>query len=307
MSDLRLDEIIEIGSSSGHGSLLGVQPFMLASDYASAQDVLDKLDGYFAAAQAKGWLQAKTIVVLPEYLGAWLVAAGERPGIYAAENIQAAMRSLALSHLLLFGRAYLACRESDRAAAALFHMKAGAMAQDYQFIFSRLASRYGVTVVAGSILLPQPSVVNGILLPGSGPLQNISAVFGPDGALAPHLSRKVYPVKAELPFVAGAHIEDLPAFDTPAGRLGVLVCADTWYPAPYQRLRQLEIDLLAAPSLLSHGDWKQPWGGYNGAPAPPDVDSSDVGRLTEGEAWRKYALAGRIGLSGAQAGINVFL
>jgi hypothetical protein len=37
------------------------------------------------------------------------------------------------------------------------------------------------------------------------------------------------------------------------------------------------------------------------------VHLSDVGQLSEGEAWRKYALAGRIELSGARAGINVFL
>jgi hypothetical protein len=40
---------------------------------------------------------------------------------------------------------------------------------------------------------------------------------------------------------------------------------------------------------------------------PPRCDTVDVGKLTEGEAWRKYALAGRIALSGARAGINVFL
>lgn len=307
MSDLYIDETIEMGSDNQRGNLLGIQPYMLASDYTSAQEVLDKLDGYFAAAQAHGWLQEKTIVVLPEYLGAWLVVAGERAGVYAAENIQAAMRVLALSHLLQFGRAFLGCRESNRAAAALFRIKAGAMAHDYQYIFTHLAKAYAVTVVAGSILLPQPSVVNGMLVAGRGPLQNIAAVFGPDGALAPQLSRKVYPVVAELAFISGARIEDLPIFETPAGRLGVLVCADSWYPGPYQRLRQLGADLLAVPSLLSHGNWQQPWGGYNGAPAPQDVDPSDVGKLTEGEAWRKYALPGRIGLSGARAGINVFL
>jgi hypothetical protein len=135
----------------------------------------------------------------------------------------------------------------------------------------------------------------------------VSAVFGPDGALHPHLSRKVYPVKAELPFVAGAPLDELPVFETPAGRLGVLVCADSWYPGLYQHLRQSEVELLAVPSLLSNGIWEQPWGGYNGAAAPQDVDLTDVGRLTEGEAWRKYALAGRIGPCGARAGINVFL
>jgi hypothetical protein len=37
------------------------------------------------------------------------------------------------------------------------------------------------------------------------------------------------------------------------------------------------------------------------------VDPTDVGVLTEAQAWRKYALAGRISQAGARCGINVFL
>jgi hypothetical protein len=307
MSDLYLNEAIESGQDTGRGNLLGIQPFMLPVDYATPHKLLSKLDGYFSASQTKGWLNEKTIVVLPEYLGTWLVAAGEKPGIYAAANIHSAMRILAFNHPIRVSRAYRASTEPDRLAAALFRMKAQAMAQAYQFVFSSLAKQYATTVVAGSILLPEPEVIAGVLTPGSGLLQNVSAVFYPDGAISPYLSRKIYPTDAERPFIAGALIDTLPVFETRAGRMGVLVCADSWYPDVYQRLRELEIELLAVPSLLSNGIWNQPWGGYNGAPLPDDVNRADVGRLTEGEAWRKYALAGRIAQSGARAGINVFL
>jgi hypothetical protein len=307
MSDLYLSEAIESGHDTGRGNLLGIQPFMLPVDYASPHKLLNKLNGYFSAAQAKGWLNEKTIVVLPEYLGTWLVAAGEKPGIYSAATVHSAMRILALNHPLQVSRAYRASKEPDRIAAALFRMKSQAMAQAYQFVFASLAKQYETTVVAGSILLPEPEVVEGVLIPGGGPLQNISAVFYPDGAISPHLSRKIYPTNAERPFITGASIDQLPVFETRAGRLGVLVCADSWYPDAYQRLREQKIELLAVPSFLSSGIWKQPWGGYNGASAPEDVSRSDVGQITEGEAWRKYALAGRIAQSGARAGINVFL
>jgi hypothetical protein len=110
----------------------------------------------------------------------------------------------------------------------------------------------------------------------------------------------------EKPFTAPNPAADLPVFDTPAGKLGVLVCADSWYPEAYQQIQALGAELIAVPSAASHGEmWEQPWLGYNGRTAPGDVDPSDVGRLTEREAWGKYALAGRIG--GARAGINVFL
>jgi hypothetical protein len=307
VSDLYLEETISSGQDTGHGNLLGIQPFMLAADYTSHQNLLKKLDGYFDAALSKGWLNEKTIVVLPEYLGTWLVAAGEKPGIYAATNVRTAMRILALSHPFQFSRAYRASKAPDRTAAALFRMKAQVMADGYQFVFSRLAKDYGVTVVAGSILLPEPAVIAGILTPGKGPLHNVSAVFDPDGTIRSQLSRKFYPTRVEQPFVAAAPLAQLPVYETPAGRLGVLVCADSWYPAPYQHLQKQDIELLAVPSLLSNGIWNQPWDGYNGAPPPDDVNRSDVGRLTEGEAWHKYALAGRMALSGARAGMNVFL
>jgi hypothetical protein len=53
--------------------------------------------------------------------------------------------------------------------------------------------------------------------------------------------------------------------------------------------------------------WDKPWGGYNSVDPPQDVDMADVGSLTEGQAWHKYALSGRIGHSGARCGVNVFL
>jgi hypothetical protein len=308
MSDLYLNEAVESGRDEGHGNLLGIQPFMLPVDYTSAQTLLDKLDGYFAAAQEKSWLTEKTIVVLPEYLGSWLVAAGEPSRVYAATTLQAAMRALALNHPLHFGRTLRVTKAADRTAAALFRMKALEMAQGYQFVFMELAKRYGVTVVAGSILLPEPAVAAGILAPGSGALQNVSAVFAPDGSIFPELSRKVYPTSAELNFVDPAPLEQLPVYETRAGRLGVLVCADSWYPAPYQHLKEQGVELLAVPSFVfGSGVWEQPWGGYDGSKAPADVELSDKGQLTEGQAWRKYALHGRIGQSGARAGINVFL
>jgi predicted amidohydrolase len=120
--------------------------------------------------------------------------------------------------------------------------------------------------------------------------------------------RKAFPISIELPFTTPAPVAELPAFDTPAGRLGVLICADSWYPAAYERLRAHGVELIAVPSDgVTKEAWEGLWRGYDGAPAPADVDPADVGVLTEAQAWRKYALAGRISQAGARCGINVFL
>jgi predicted amidohydrolase len=303
----RIDSL-ESGTEAGRGNLLGLQPRLLAADYATEAGFYARLAAGLAEAQRRGWLGEQTVVVLPEYLGTWLAVTGEGRGVLAAGSVEAAMRALVLRHPLRFVRALRASREHDRLRAALFRMQAEHMAGAYQRVFSRLAQQHGVTLVAGSILLPGPSVRAGVVRVGPGPLQNVTAVFQPDGRAHPALARKVFPTLAELPFVSGAALEALPVFETPAGRLGVLVCADSWHPTAYARLKAQAVDLLAVPSaILTRGLWTQPWAGYDGAAPPSDVDPRDVGVLTEGQAWRKYALAGRLGLSGARYGLNVFL
>ncbi|HEY63838.1 MAG TPA: hypothetical protein G4O02_04650 [Caldilineae bacterium] len=38
-----------------------------------------------------------------------------------------------------------------------------------------------------------------------------------------------------------------PAFDTPAGRLGVLICADSWYPQACEAMRDHSVEMIAVP------------------------------------------------------------
>jgi hypothetical protein len=86
------------------------------------------------------------------------------------------------------------------------------------------------------------------------------------------------------------------------------VCADSWYPSPYARLKAQGAELLVVPSCITEaGMWDKPWRGYDGAATPADVDPGDVDILTEGQAWRKYALTGRLAQAGALSGVNVFL
>lgn len=308
MHDLLPTDLIEAGVDAQRGNLLGVQPFVRAEDYASEATLSARLSLYLDLAAQKGWLGPRTIVVWPEYVGTWLAAAGAGPAVYQAQSLNGAMLRLAFGHLPRFARGVLAAREKDRIAASLFRLLATDMARRYQAVFSGLARRHAVTMVAGSIILPSPRVENGQILPGEGPLYNVSALFKPDGTPAARLVRKVVPTTAERPFVAPAPVGDLPTFDTPAGKLGVLICADSWYPAPYAQLKNQGVELLAVPSSITvHGLWDRHWRGYDGAAMPADVDPGDIGRLTEGQAWRKYALAGRMGSSGARQGINVFL
>ncbi len=289
-------------------NLLGIQPYMLTEDYASEERFFAKLDGYLAAAKARGFIGEGTIVVWPEYIGTWLAAAEERREVYKAARLQNAMTIIVLRNFFSFLRWLPFAEAPDRIKGALFHMKGQRMAAIYEHVFASLAARYHVVMVAGSIVLPAPSVEADHIVVKNGPLYNTSAVFGPDGHLLLPLVRKVFPTQEELPFIHPGNLQDLPVFATPAGKLGVLICADSWYPAPYAELRQKNVELIVVPSFLATKDATQePWHGYSGAATPQDVDPHDVGRLSESQAWLKYALLGRFRDSKARVGINVFL
>ncbi len=315
--ELRLDDACEIGSDAGRGNLVGIQPFMATWDYASEARFYAKLAGYMEAARERRWLNERTIAVFPEYVGTWLVAAGEKRAVYQSRTITQALRTLVLAHLFPFLRLLPSAQAEDRAKDSLFRLKAARMAEIYHAVFSRLAGEYAVTVVAGSTVLPSPSVHQGALAIGDGALYNVSAVYRPDGSSHERLVRKAFPTLDEADFVTGSSVAELPTFDTPAGRLAVLICADSWHPEAYRALLAHRPDLVVVPScLVGDGSWQRPWRGYTSvgpqssgeeAPMPDDVDPKDVGRLTEGQAWLKYSLPGRLRGSGASRGLTTFL
>jgi hypothetical protein len=309
MNDLNIPNLHQLGSDRGRGNLLGIEPYMIPRDYISAESFYNKLNSYMLAAQRENWLDEKTVVVFPEHIGSWLVFAGEDEKLFQTTTLRAAERTMVIHHLWGFIRNYLTAKETGRAEAAFFRMKADKMAAIYHDAFSRLAKEYAVTIVAGSIILPAPQISKQGLLLSKGPLHNTSIVYQPDGRPYPQPILKVFPTSMELTFLSHASANELPSFDAPAGRLGVLICADSWFPQVYAPLKEQRIDILAVPSFggFAAYTWNDPWDGHDGWPIPSDVDRNDIRKITEGQAWNKYALAGRIRSSGAKYGINVFL
>ncbi len=300
--------MIVFGEDRGRGMLLGVEPELEPSCYRSADAFAAAVSAPLEQARAAGWLGPRTVAVYGEHVGTWLVALGENESVHRAARVADASRIMALRHLPRFALAMLGSRSADRPAEAVFRLKAGAMAATYQETFGWVARHHGITIVAGSLVLPRPIVRAGRLAAGPGPLENVSAVFGPDGRLYERLARKCFPVAQERSWLGAGSVVDLPAFETPAGRLGVLVCADSWYPACWARLRDLGTEIVAVPShVLSDEVWLGAWLGYSGTPAPADVDPVDIGALSEAEAWLKYAMAGRIASCGARVGMTTLL
>ncbi|MGE0183799.1 MAG: nitrilase-related carbon-nitrogen hydrolase [Parvularculaceae bacterium] len=299
-------DAIEFGDRASQSAMLLIEPSMEPWNYKNAEALYDALVPYFERARDAGWIDDRTIIVLPEHIGTWLVAA-ESPGLaYRAQSLGLASLALVAKDPITFFIAYGRSHEIDRSAAAIFRAHGPAMANAYSDVFSRLARDYAATIVAGSIILENPKIENGVILTAHGELNNISAVFAPTGKLTPPLTFKRQLIPSERAFAVGGD-DPMPAYDTPAGRLGVLICADAWHPELYDELRAQNIDILATPAFLDEDDaWDKEWRGYV-TPVPDDVKNVNPAGLTEGDAWLSYSLPGRITLSGAKAGGAAFL
>jgi hypothetical protein len=186
-------------------------------------------------------------------------------------------------------------------------MKAKAMARDYQALFGGLAREFHVTLVAGSIVLPEPSIIDGTLRIGRGALYNSSVVFSSEGVPIGQPQRQMHPFFAKQNGIKANGEHSLNVVDTPAGRLGVLIGHDSWYPENYLKLNDQSVQLVAVPAFVTgRGTWDQPWRGYRGSPEPASVKLKP-GEVSEGQAWQRLTLTTRIPASRAVAGMSVFL
>jgi predicted amidohydrolase len=297
------------GKNQNKGNMIGIQAYMAVGDYASEKAFYQKIEGFLEKTKQEGFLNDKSIVVFPEYLGTWLVAANEKKSVYQKAQLTDAMKLMIFSNILSYTKSYLTAPDiANKANHAIFAMKSSLMAEIYGNTFSKVAKKYGVTIVGGSILLPNPSVINGKIVVGDGELYNTTAVFRPDGTVEEKLTKKIFPTADETGFVCKAKLSEQPVYQTPAGKLAVLICADSWFSEAYKNIKKQGIDILAVPSFSSYQNgWDITWRGYSGFPTPQDA-KNDIDKITEGEAWYKYAMAGRANKEGGvKAGINVFL
>jgi len=297
----------EFGDTLISGNFVAIQPYMLAVDYQTENSFFNKLDFYFNKAKQKNWLNEKTIVVLPEYLGTWLAVAEEKQSVYQSKTIQDGLTTIVSSNIFSFANAFLHVKAKDKVKDAAFRMNAAKMARIYGNTFSRLAKKYQVYIVGGSIILPEPSIKDNKINIGSGNLYNVSFLFRPDGIIDNQVVVKVYPTEDEHSYIAAGKLSELPIFETTAGKLGIIVCADSWYPDIYEHFEN-KSELLAVPSfLIPNGAMSNTWKGYSGSANPKDVDASDINNITEAQAWEEYALLGRSKNHSFHAGINVFM
>ncbi|MDY7570178.1 nitrilase-related carbon-nitrogen hydrolase [Pseudomonas sp. CCC4.1] len=307
LSDLRIELAINEGVNNDRGNLLGIEPDLSPRDYQSLALVHLKLAAYLNSARDAGLINGKTVVVLPEHIGSWLMFSGEKNQLYQAANLNQAMHWLAISNPLAFANAWLRADGESRVNDAHLRMKANSMADDYQTLFGGLAKEFGVTLVAGSIALPDPRIEHGKLLVGTGALYNSSVVFDREGAAIGTPQRQLLPTYEEQSYIQPSPDHELNVVDTPAGRLGILIGSDSWYPENYRTLNEKGAQLIAVPAfIVGKTTWDKPWGGYKSVSTPSEI-SLKPGEVTEGDAWHRLTFTSSLPISTANAGVTVFL
>lgn len=302
-----LSDIEQFGNNSGKGNIIALSPYLHTYDFSSQQAFENMMRYYLNFAQQKHLLNDSTIIALPEYIGTWLVVLNEKANMYDDTSVNDAMKTMVYSNLFSFAKAYLHASGKEKEKEAIFRMKAEKMATAYQQTFSTLAKEFNVSIVAGSIVLPDPEIKEGkLVIRPNGKLFNISVVYDNKGKALLPLIKKAYPINNELGFTCKAPIHQS-VFTLPLGNIGVLICADSWYPDCYQSLKDKSIKAIISPSFVSESNaWQTPWKGYEYA-TPRDINTADKNSITEKDAWKKYAVVARAQSAGIPYAVNVFL
>ncbi len=241
LSDLRTLPIDSQGLPGSAGNLLGIETRLQPADYQSRERLQLKFATYLQQAADAGLLNGKTIVVLPEHVGTGLFALGEKPEVQQARTLRDAMQWMALSNPVRYLRALTGHQGDDRRTGAVLQLKAQQMAEDYQSIFGGLARHFGVTLVAGSIVLPEPYLDGQRLRVGKGPLRQVSLTFDIHGKPLGPLQYKHALSRYERRYSVAPDHERRPLIDTPAGALAVLLGCDAYRQRPPGEAKLLAI------------------------------------------------------------------
>jgi predicted amidohydrolase len=159
---------------------------------------------------------------------------------------------------------------------ALYRLRAAEAYSAYQQAFASAASQFGVTLVAGSIFLPEGDVEVSRGLHFGGRAFNTAYTFAPTGAVLGrthkcHLTRGL---ESRIGLSVG-RLDALAPFETPLGKVGVAICLDGFHQAVLERLDGLGARVVVQPSA-NFAPWRGRW------PVDP--------ALEEGEAWLRYGL-----------------
>lgn len=120
-----------------------------------------------------------------------------------------------------------------------------AYTQKYIDLFKELARKWHVHIIGGS----HPTIVNGQLL-------NVAYLFTPDGSV--YTQDKIHLTRWEKEKWKGDPGHHLKVFDTPFGKISILICYDIEFPELSRMVCQQGADIIFVPSCTDdrQGFWR---------------------------------------------------
>jgi predicted amidohydrolase len=224
----------------------------------------------------KGLPAAPALVAFPEMIGFPLLLTLADKGTLQDATLMQALQRFLKGHWLEQLQHAIKHRHFSPGAAFLPSAVPAYLA--YKNAFAEAAKTFGVTLVAGSSLLPhiteEASRGTHITNPK---VYNTSFVFSPTGQLLGR-SQKLYltsGMESRLGLARGG-LSDVHVMQTPVGKIAVPICLDAFYTSVIDHIDGLGAEIVVMPSANAL-PWEGRWA------ANPS--------LSEGEAWLKYALA----------------
>lgn len=203
------------------------------------------------------------------------------------------------SRIFSFFLKLFSAKPQDKIQYALFSLKARSMAKIYATVFSSLAKKYKVTIVAGSIILPGPSVnAKGKLSIKQGQLYNASFIFGPEGTIIAPPIKKMVLTGNEKNFLTPAGNNEHHIVRTPSGNLAVLLSADSLNAAYYHQ-RKEKVSFVAFPSIEGLDSLQMSMKTFSPA------NNADTSTQTQKATW-PHAGLNNMKAAGIHRGIHVF-
>ncbi len=296
-------------SDSLSRNILGIQPYMEVSDYFNQAVFKEKLKQYIVASSTKGLIRKNTLIVYPESIGTWLFLINEKHNLAEKKQLHKVLRAIAFSNAFDFLLGYIKTGdESNKQFSSIIRMKAKSMAKAYFETFSELALETNSYLLAGSIVLPDPVVMNGeIYVNLNGPLLNASFLFGPDGKVVENPILKTFPHSTETTYLSSPGSISSQVFNLPFTKTAVILGYDSWFDQTYESAQSDNVEVILNPSFLSENhSMLSKWQDFDGVYEPKNLDPADVGILTHKDAWEKYSLPSRLKTMKSKVGLSVF-
>lgn len=235
-------------------NVIGVEAHLETTDFASVAHLEIKLSSYLEAAREHDLLHPDTLVLFPAHIGTGLLATDQKRRTYSAGSISAALTPIISYNLAQFFKNYYIFDAPNNRAAAAVRARSQAAATALNIVFSALAKKYKVTIVAGSGLLMTPGIYPEGLSYGHGPIFHTSFVFTPDGKPSVDAVRQVESSAVELEVAEPSLAEFLPVFTSGSTNYGVAIGADARREDVINHFKAEKVELLLSPQFYQRGD-----------------------------------------------------